>query len=121
LKADMLCHLLLGLYGPPRSAQSLPAADLKVALAEKRVLEVVATRDDFGSGAAGVFRATPDYNVWGTGAAIPWRHGNCPVLPCVITDEILACLQRKNRRNRSPDLAVRLSACRACMMPPWHQ
>src|SRR5262249_50581974 len=82
LKADLLCHLLLGLYGPPRSAQSLSAADLGVAFAEKRVLEVAATRDDFGTGSAGVFRATPEPRYgWGSGTAIPGRYGHCPFLP----------------------------------------
>jgi hypothetical protein len=84
LKANLLCHLLLGLYGPPRSAQSLSAADLKVALVEKRALGVLDTTDDFGDRKAGLFRATPED-----------ADRSELVLPCVITDEILACLQHK--------------------------
>jgi uncharacterized protein (TIGR02996 family) len=102
LKANMLCHLLVGLYGPARSTDSLPAADLKAALAENRVLTFSTFRDGFGGGDVWVSRAVPEDNVTGPRAAHPWQGDDFLVLPCAVTDEILDCL-RVNSWERSSE------------------
>jgi uncharacterized protein (TIGR02996 family) len=90
-KANMLCHLLIGLLGTPRDAALLSASDLKTALAEKRVLRFYTSRDGFGGGSVGVGRATPEDNVTNRRDG-PWAFVNFVVLPCIITNEICDCL-----------------------------
>jgi uncharacterized protein (TIGR02996 family) len=94
LKVDMLCHLLVGLYGRPRSAHSLPAAELKAALAENRVLTFCTMRDGYGGGDVWVSRTTSEEAVTGRGHASLSGWADVFVFPSAITDELLAWLGR---------------------------